>query len=149
MSANDPSVVISLTVGDVAAALDFYTAAFGAKELVRMAMPDGTAVHAEFMIGNCLLYVSCGSEQWKAAPLPEGALAPCLFGINVDDVDAAFEKAVSAGANPVEEPTNQFWGMRTAIVSDPFGYRWNVRKQIEDVSNEEIMKRAMEMMGDS
>jgi len=134
-------------VNDVAAALDFYAQAFGAEEVVRMPMPDGTVVHAEMMIGNSLIYVSVGSEEWKAAPLAEGGLAPCLFGITVDDVDAAFEKALAAGGTKIEGPQEQFWGMRTAVLSDAFGYRWNLRKMTEELSPEEMMKRAAELMG--
>jgi len=147
MNIEAPTVVLSLTVSDVAAALDFYAKAFGAEELVRMPMPDGTVAHAEMMIGNSLVYVSVGSEEWKAAPLEEGKLAPCLFGINVDDVEGALERAIAAGGTEIEGVQDQFWGMRTALVSDPFGYRWNVRKMTEELSNEEIMKRAAELMG--
>ncbi len=147
MTIEDPTIVLSLTVSDVAAALDFYAKAFGSEEVTQMAMPDGTVVHAEVMIGNSLVYVSVGSADWKAAPLAEGALAPCLFGINVEDVDAAFEKAIAAGGVEIESPREQFWGMRTAIFSDAFGYRWNLRKMTEELSSEVIMKRAAELMG--
>ena len=149
MNDQEPSVVLSLTVEDVASALELYTAAFDAKELYHMAMPDGTVMHAEFTIGSSQLLISVGSEDWKASPLPEGTLAPCLIGINVDDVDAAFAKAKAAGVNVIKEPTSQCWGWRTAVVSDPFGYRWNLRKQVEDVSPEEVMQRAMAFMGES
>ena len=132
MSSQDPTIVLSLTVGDVAAALDFYGKAFGAKELARMAMPDGTVMHAEFMIGNTMLYISTESAEWKAYPLAAGALAPCLFGIGVENTDAALAQAVAAGASIIEAPKTQFWGMRTSILSDPFGYRWNVRQLIEE-----------------
>ena len=147
MSSQDPTVALSLTVTDVAAALEFYSKAFGAEEVVRMPMPDGTVVHAEMLIGNSLVYVSVGSAEWKAEPLADGGLAPCLFGINVDDVDGAFEKAIAAGGIEIEGPQDQFWGMRTAILSDAFGYRWNLRKMTEELSPEEVMKRAAELMG--
>ncbi|MDB4271656.1 hypothetical protein OAF06_00505 [Akkermansiaceae bacterium] len=90
---------------------------------------------------------SVGGEEWKTVVLVEGALAPCLFGINVENVEEAFEKAIAAGGTAIEGPQDQFWGMRTALVSDAFGYRWNLRKMTEDLSSEEIMKRAAELMG--
>ena len=146
MNSQDPTVVLSLTVSDVIAALDFYAKAFDAKEVARMTMPDGTLVHAEVMIGNSLFYVSIGSEEWKAVPLAQGSLAPCLFAVSVDEVDGAFEKVLSAGGTKIEGPQDQFWGMRTAVISDPFGYRWVVRKMTEELSPDEVMKRAAEMM---
>lgn len=143
------TVIVSLTVKDAAVALEFYANAFGAEELFRMAMPDGTVRHSEIRIGDTTLCVSGGSEEWKASPLPEGTLAPCLFGIHVEDVDEASVRAVDAGIHVIEEPTTQFWGMRTAIVADPFGYRWNLRKLVEEVTPEEVMRRAMEFTGDA
>lgn len=147
MNAQEPSIVLSLTVSDVAAALDFYAKAFGAEEFMRMAMPDGTVVQAEMKIGNSMFYVSVGSEDWQAASLEKGAVAPCLFIITVEDVDPAFEKAIALGGTEIEGPKDQFWGMRTSILADPFGYRWNVRKITEELSSEEIMKRAAALMG--
>ena len=144
---SDPSIVLSLTVSDVAAALDFYAKAFGAEELMRMAMPDGTVVQAEMKIGNSVFYVSVGSDEWKAASLEAGAMAPCLFIITVEDVDSAFENAIAVGGTKIEGPKDQFWGMRTSILADAFGYRWNLRKITEELSSEEIMKRAAELMG--
>ena len=147
MTAQDPSIVLSLTVSDVAAALDFYAQAFGAEEMMRMAMPDGTVVQAEMKIGNSMFYVSVGSEEWKAASLAEGALSPCLFIITVEDVDSAFDHAIALGGTKIEGPTDQFWGMRTSILADAHGYRWNLRKITEEISSEEFMKRAAEAMG--
>ncbi|MEM1085330.1 MAG: VOC family protein [Verrucomicrobiota bacterium] len=139
---DNASLVLSLTVSDVSAALDFLTAAFDAEVVVRMPGPDGSIVHSEVMIGEDLLYISSEFPDWRAKILPEGTLAPCLFGLNVDDPDAVFAKAIAAGAKEIEAPTTQFWGMRTAIIADPFGYRWNLRKLVEELSEEEIMRRA-------
>lgn len=139
-------IVLSLTTNDVAAALDFYVKAFGAKEMSRMALPDGVVVQGEIQIGTSLIYVSVGSEDWKAASLPAGELSPCLFIIEVEDPQESFDLALSEGAIAIEEPKVQFWGMLTSIVADPFGYRWNFRKILEVLTPEEMMERAQEAM---
>lgn len=142
----EPTVAISLTVKDTAKALDFYTKALGAKELHRMPNPDGGIFHAEFMIGNTLVYISDESPEWLCAAMPEGTTASCLFAINTDDCDQSFAAAVEAGGISLKEPQDQFWGMRSAMIKDPFGYRWNFNHKTEDVSPEEMEKRAKALM---
>ena len=137
-----PTVSLSLTVSDSAAALDFYTKAYGAKELFRMPMPGGGIAHAEFMIGDTRIYISDASEEWHAFPMAEGTKASCLFAIGVEDCDAAYEQAIGAGAESLSAPEDQFWGARSAITLDPFGYRWSFTQITEEVSPEEVMKRA-------
>lgn len=141
---------LSLTVRDGRAALDFYQRAFGAEELSRMALPDamgGGIAHAEFRIGNQSLYLSEAYPDWNAEPMEDGNVASCLFGINVENCDAAFAKALAAGARPIDRPADQPWGFRTGIVVDPFGYRWNLRQFIEDVTPEELTRRFKAMVG--
>jgi PhnB protein len=137
-----PTISISLTVKTAAEAIEFYTRALGAKELYRMAGPDGGLFHCEFMIGNTRLYMSDEDPTWHAKAMDEGTLASCLFSIATEDCDASFQTAVDAGAKPLLEPTNFFWGMRTANVADPFGYRWSFGQFLEEVSPEEMEKRA-------
>jgi len=78
--------------------------------------------------------------------LPEGDSAPCLFTIVTDDCDQAFSQAVGAGATPLSPPQDQFWGQRSASVRDPFGFRWSFSQFLEDVTPEEMMKRAQAFM---
>jgi PhnB protein len=137
-----PTVSLSLTVKDAAEALQFYTEALGAVELFRMPAPDGSVAHAEFKIGNTHIYISDEAPEWHAYAMAEGAVAACLFSILVDDCDTAFEKAVNAGAEPLSPPRDQFWGVRSAIVKDPFGYRWSFGQHVEAVSPDELKKRA-------
>lgn len=146
-SSTEPTIAISLTVKDTAAALDFYSRAFNAKELFRMPIPGGGIGHAEFVIGNSHMYISDESPEWHAYAMPEGVRASCLFAILVENCDNAFQKAVEAGGEPLNEPQDQFWGMRTAMIRDPFGYRWTVRQLIEEVSPEEMARRAKELFG--
>lgn len=148
-STHTPTLALSLTVEDTATALDFYTKALGMKELFRMPTPDGTVVHGECILGNAQIYVSCGSPEWKAAAMPAEASASCLFAINCEDPDAAYATAVAAGCEAIDEPTEQIWGYRTAIVRDPYGYRWNFRKQVEVLTPEEIEKRVAKLFSES
>lgn len=143
----DPTVSLSLTVRDAAIALDFYARALGAKELFRLPTPDGGVAHAEFMIGNTHIYISDEAPEWHAKAMPEDGLASCLFAIMTDNCDDAYQQAVAAGAKSLGEPTDQFWGMRSAMVKDPYGYRWSFAQRIETLSPEEIMARAEKLFG--
>ncbi|MFT6238002.1 MAG: PhnB protein [Akkermansiaceae bacterium] len=141
MKKNEPTLTLSLTVNDGNAALEFYTQAFGAKELYRMPMPDGSVAHAEMMIGNTKVYLSEGCPEWHCAPMPEGVQASCLFGLNIESCDDSFAQAVSAGGVPLTEPADQPWGSRSAMIRDPYGYRWSLSQFIEEVSPEEMCRR--------
>ena len=130
------SVTPSLTVRDAAAALDFYTRALGAEVLFSMPEPSGKVMHAEFTIGDSRMMISDEYPDY-------GAYAPevgkgGLFMIYVPDVDDAFAKAVAAGATPLQEPTDMFWGDRSGKISDPYGYRWTLASHVRDVSQEEM-----------
>ncbi len=140
-----PTVSFSLTVKEATKALAFYKQAFGAEECFRMPSPDGGVAHAEFAIGNTIIYISDEYEDYHAFAMPEGATASCLFSIQVDDCDAAHQRAVQAGAASLSAPTDQFWGRRTAVLRDPFGYRWGFNQTIEDLTPEEIKRRAREL----
>jgi PhnB protein len=144
-----PTVSISLTCKSASDALDFYTKAFGATELFRMGGPDGSVAHAEFMLGTSHLFISGESPEYHAQAMPEGTLAACSFTIASDDCDASFARALSAGATSLLEPRDQFWGKRTALVKDPFGYRWSFSQHLEDISPQEMMERAQALLGAS
>lgn len=139
---NMPTISLSLTVKNTSKALQFYANAFGAKEVFRMPTPDGGIAHAEFRIGNTNVYISDEAPDWHAYSMPEGEMASCLFSIISDDCDMSYEKAVKAGAESLSPPQDHFWGVRSAIIKDPFGYRWSFGQQIEEVTPEEIAKRA-------
>ncbi len=142
---SEPTVTFSLTVKDTARALAFYKQAFGAEELFRMPSPDGGVAHAEFMIGNTRIYISDEYEDYHAFAMPESATASCLFSIRVENCDAAHERAVAAGAQTLAAPADQFWGTRTAVLRDPFGYRWSLSQLIEELTPEEIERRARQL----
>jgi len=141
MKENEPTLGLSLTVNDGNAALEFYALAFGAKELFRMPMPDGSIAHAEMMIGDTKVYLSEGCPEWHCAPMPEGVQASCLFGLNIESCDESFARAVAAGGVALMEPADQPWGSRSAMIRDPYGYRWSFSQFIEEVSPEEMCRR--------
>lgn len=146
MAEFEPTLVVSLTVDNGSEALDFYAKAFDAVELYRITAPDGSIGQAEFVLGNSHVYLSEGDPAWHAKALGDGEKAPCMFALWVENCDDAFQKALEAGAEPLMEPQDQFWGMRTGMVKDKYGYRWNLRHTFEEVPLEEIMKRAKALM---
>ena len=139
------SVTPSLSARDAKAAIDFYTRAFGAVLKFKLDEPSGKIAHAELQIGNSRIMISDEYPDY-------GALAPEIgkggtFMIYVEDVDAAFARAVEAGATPVQEPTDMFWGDRAGRLHDPVGYRWTLASHLRDVSQEE-MQEAMRAWGE-
>jgi PhnB protein len=145
---NEPTVSFSLTCKSAADALDFYTRAFGAMELFRLSPAPGIVPHAEFMIGSTHINISDEAPTSHAYAIPEGGLAPCVFTIQVEDCDKAFERALATGGSPLSPSRDQFWGKRTALIRDPFGYRWSFSQHIEDVSPDELLKRAQACMSE-
>ncbi len=143
-----PTVSISLTVKDSARALDFYTDALGAEELFRMPTPDGGIAHAEFTVNGTRIYISDEAPDWYAYAMAENTTASCLFSILTEDCDKAYERAITAGAESLVEPQDNFWGTRSALVKDPFGYRWGFMQIIEEVSPEELEKRAAQFFSE-
>ena len=135
-----------LTVRDAARAIEFYKQAFGAVERGVMKGPDGKVMHAELKIGDSIIML--------ADEFPEfGSLSPQAYNgtavglhIYLDGVDAAFERAIKAGAK-VEMPVlDQFWGDRYGKLKDPFGHSWSIGTHIRDLSEDEMKKGMNEAM---
>jgi PhnB protein len=127
-------------------ALDFYKKAFGATEMFRMPGPDGRIMHAEIRIGDSpvMLADEC-PEMGATAPQP-GGKAPVTMHLYVENVDAFFDRAVTAGATVVRPVANQFYGDRAGGLQCPFGHSWYVSTHVEDVPPDELGKRAAEAM---
>jgi PhnB protein len=141
------SVTVYLTVDDAAAAIDFYKNAFGAEEVMRMPMGDKIG-HADILIGDTHIMLSDEfPDMDKLGPKARGGATSSLM-IYVEDVDAAFDKAIAAGATAVRPVEDQFYGDRSGWVKDPFGHEWTLSTHIEDVSPEEINRRMAEMMAE-
>jgi PhnB protein len=137
------TVSVYLVVPDSAKAIELYQKAFGAQEKYRMAGPGGQGVmHAEITIGDSTVMLSDENPGWGTkSPLTLGASPVGLF-IYTEDVDAAFDRAVKAGCT-VEMPlADMFWGDRYGKLKDPFGHQWQMATHKEDVSPEEMAKRA-------
>jgi PhnB protein len=141
-----PRVSPHLSVAGAAAAIDFYKDVLGARERMRMAMPDGRIAHAEIEIGDSVIMI--GDEMPGGSdPSPKtlGGSPVALFAY-VEDVDEVFKQAIHAGATSVQEPEDHFYGDRVAMFDDPFGHRWNIATHIEDVAPEEMQQRAAAAM---
>jgi PhnB protein len=137
-----------LIVDDAARALDFYARAFGAQELFRLPVPgpDGRerVGHAEIRIGDTNLMLS---DEWPGmdclGPNKRGG-ATTTFVVYGPDCDAAFARAVEAGAQVDKPVADQFWGDRMGTVTDPFGHKWTLGTHREDVSPEDMATRMKE-----
>lgn len=139
------SVTPYLALRNTLAAIDFYRRAFGAELLMKLEMPDGKIAHAEIRIGNSVLMMSEESEQWgNLSPLTLGN-SPVFLMIYVPDVDAAFARAIAAGATQVRPVEDQFYGDRAGTLKDPFGYQWTLATHVENVSTEEAQRRMEKM----
>lgn len=136
-----------LIVSDGAAAMAFYTQAFGAVERMRLVRPDGKFGHAEMQIGDSvIMFADEHPDHHAHAPGHFGG-SPVSLHLYVADVDAAFAKALAAGATVVRPVEDMFYGDRSGGVTDPFGHVWHLATHIEDVSPEEIDRRAAAVMG--
>jgi PhnB protein len=130
-----------MTVRDARAAIDFYAKAFGAEKVLQLDMPDGGVAHAEIRIGNSIVMLSEENEAWGTkSPLALGG-SPMFLMAYVDDVDAAFRRALAAGATEVRPVANQFYGDRSGTLKDPYGHQWTLSTHIEDVSEAEAQRR--------
>jgi PhnB protein len=140
------SVTPALVVRDAAAAIDFYKRAFGAEEIDRMAGPDGSIMHAEIRIGDSILMLGEENEQWGTkSPLSLNGVHGSLH-IYVEDADAAFNRALEAGATVRYPLEDAFWGDRYGKVTDPFGHEWGLATRVKDMTKAEMEKAGQEWM---
>jgi PhnB protein len=131
-----------LIVNGAAKALAFYQQAFGAKELFRMEQPGGKIGHAEFKIGDSPIMLADEFPEMGARSPQSLGGTPVSILLYVENVDKMTEQAVAAGAKILRPLKNQFYGDRSATLADPFGHTWHIATHIEDVSSEEMSKRA-------
>jgi PhnB protein len=130
-----------LVTQDVKHALAWYAAAFGAEETMRIPGPNDTVMHAELRIGDSLVMIGEQSAEHGAYAPPHYGGTAVSFLHYVEDVDAAFARAVAAGATAEQPVADQPHGDRMGTLTDPFGHRWHIATHIEDVSVEEIARR--------
>jgi len=125
-----------LVVEGAAQLIEFLKRVFDAEETRRMPLPDGTVSHAEVRIGDSMVMMAEAQGEYK--PMP------AMLHLYIEDVDAIYRRAVQAGATSLREPEDQFYGDRIGGVRDSFGNQWWIATHIENVSDEEMARRAEE-----
>ena len=125
-----------LVVEGAATVLDFVKQAFGAEEKFRMEAPDGKIGHAEAQIGDSMVMLGDAGEEHPAMP--------AMIHLYVEDCDATYERALAAGGTSEREPTDQFYGDRSAGVRDSTGNLWWIATHVEDVPEDELARRMEE-----
>jgi PhnB protein len=142
-----PRVTPYLCVDGASAAIEFYAQVLGTTERMRIDMTDGKVGHAELQLGDALIMLADEfPELGVRSPKAFGG-SPVTLSIYVEDVDAVFERAQRAGATVLRPLEDQSYGDRSGQFEDPFGHRWSVASRIEDVSPEEMARRAAEDAG--
>ena len=141
-----PQVTPYLIVDGADAAIEFYVKVLDAKERMRMGAPAGKVGHAELELGESLVMLADENPEMNILGPKSVGGTPVMISVYVEDVDAVFDTAMSAGATSVREVENQFYGDRTGQFEDPFGHRWSVATHVEDVPPDEMEKRAAAAM---
>lgn len=133
-----------IVVRNASEVIDFYKKAFSAEEVLRIPGPDGKSVmHAELKIGDSMLMLGDEFPDMKGCQAPQSINGTTFtLHLYVQDVDAAFDRAVKAGCQVVMPIMDMFWGDRYGKLTDPFGHHWSIATHTEDVSSEECAKRA-------
>jgi PhnB protein len=136
------SVTPFLVIKDPEKTFDFYEKGLGAKRRYVKKMPNGKVMHAEFSIGDSpLMFSEEMPEHGSKAPGKDELRASAVW-VYTKNVDEMYKKAIEAGGVSKQEPMNAFWGDRLASVVDPSGHIWHIATHIEDLSDEEIDRRA-------
>lgn len=131
-----PRITAYLYYENVASMLDWLGRAFGLKERVRMATPDGVVMHAEVELADGVVMMGCPGPHYKN-PKRLGHATSGLY-VYVDDVDAHFATAKAAGAKILEVPADQFYGDRRYMAEDPEGHHWSFATHVSDVAPEDM-----------
>jgi len=139
------AIVPHIYVEGAADGIAFYKRAFGAVELFRMAHPNGKILHAEISIAGSVVMIGDPDDRLYSEPR---ALGRCTASLHIfsDDNAALQRRAVEAGAEEIQPPTDIFYGANSASVRDPFGHEWLVGHTIEEVTPEEMQRRYTKMM---
>ena len=140
-----PRVSAYITVDGAAAAIEFYKSVLGATERGRMPGPDGRIGHAELTMGDSLIMLSDAFPDMGIRDPKDIGGTPVTLSVYVEDVDDVFARALAAGATETRPVQNQFYGDRSGQFVDPWGHRWNVASRVENVSPEEMERRAAAM----
>jgi PhnB protein len=134
------AIVPHIYVDGAAEAIAFYKRAFGAVELFRIADRDGTILHAEISIAGSVVMIGDPDEKLYGDPRVLGRCTTSLH-IFVDDNAALLQRAIDAGAETIQPPTDMFYGANSASVRDPFGHVWVLLSWKEDLAPAEMERR--------
>jgi len=138
---------VHLVVPDASEAAAWYAQAFGAQERSRIPLPGGVVMVVEVDFGGSVVHVASEfPDAGIVSPLTIGGTATVIQ-LNVDDVDAAWARALHAGATVHHELADTFWGERHGQITDPFGHRWNLAQRIRDVPHDELVAAAARAFG--
>jgi PhnB protein len=140
-------IIAHIVVQGAERAAAFYAEAFGAEEINRIPVPDGRFMSVQLRIGGGLLYLADEFPEMGVLAPPTIGGTPVVLALEVDDADAAFAQAVSAGARVRQPPADMFWGDRHGQLDDPFGHRWNISQHLRDVPQDEIVAAAAGLFG--
>ncbi|MDQ6779192.1 MAG: VOC family protein [Actinomycetota bacterium] len=142
------AVMPRIVVSDGAAAIDFYRRAFGAQEVGgRFTGPDGELIHADVRIGGGIVSITAETGDGGPARAPEsvGGVVTAIMSTYWENVDAAWERALEAGAEVIYPIDDHFYGERGGRLRDPFGHQWMLSQRIENLTHAEIVERAEKM----
>jgi PhnB protein len=140
-------VIVHLAVKDAAGFIDFCRRAFGAEELSRHTVPNTTKImHSEILVGKTKMMVVDEFPEHGCSGASTLGGTPVIFNLDVENADAAAQRAVEAGAQITMPVADQFWGARYGQMRDPFGNQWAVNQATEQVSEEELKRRAAKEM---
>ena len=135
-----------LIIKGAAKALEFYSKAFGATEIMRVPAPEGKVGHAEIKIGNAIIMLADEFPVMNHRSPQSLGGTPVSIMIYVKDVDTFVSRATTAGAKVLQAVENKFYGDRSGTLEDPFGYHWHFSTHVEDVPPDEMAKRAEKFM---
>ena len=135
-------IVAHIVVQGAERAAAFYAEAFGAQEVSRIPVPDGRLMSVQLRIAGGLLHLADEFPEMGVLAPPSLGGTPVVLALEVDDADAAFARAVAAGAQVRQPLADMFWGDRHAQLDDPFGHRWNISQHLRDVPQDEIIAAA-------
>ncbi len=139
-----PRVTPYLIVDGADAAIDFYKSVLGASERMRMDGPDGRVGHAELEIGDSVVMLADEHPEMDIRGPKTVGGTPVSLHVYVEDTDGVFARALESGASVLQAVEDKFYGDRSGSFEDPFGHHWHVATHVEDISPEEMSKRAAE-----
>jgi PhnB protein len=139
-----PRVTPYLAIDGASDAIEFYKKILGATERLRMPAPDGRVGHAEIAIGDSVIMMADTSPEMNFVDPKKVGTTTVNLVVYVEDVDKTFKAALKAGGKETQAVEDKFYGDRAGQFEDPWGHRWDVMTHVEDISPDEMAKRAKE-----